>query len=106
MHDAVRQKELEAGLTGVMAQALQRFQDNDDVLWAALFCAAVLVRESSRVYHQVGGPSLHSSEGSDTPPVFDAPLLSVLAMLPIAISNAHFDCLLYVHTSIYLAMPA
>jgi hypothetical protein len=53
VHDAVRQKELEAGLTGCIAGALQRFHDNDDVLWAALFCLAVLVRETSKVFHQV-----------------------------------------------------
>jgi hypothetical protein len=51
VHDAIRQRELEAAAPWRVVRALAAHGGaNDDVLWAALFVLAVLVRESSSVF--------------------------------------------------------
>ena len=53
MHDAVRIRELEASVPRRVVAALrQHGTSNDDVLWAALFVLAVLVRDNSCVFAQ------------------------------------------------------
>lgn len=51
VHDAVRIRELEACVPRRVVAALrQHGTSNDDVLWAALFLLAVLVRDNSSVF--------------------------------------------------------
>lgn len=51
VHDAVRIRQLETGVPRRVAAALRNHgTGNDDVLWAALFTLAVLVRDDSVVY--------------------------------------------------------
>ena len=51
MHDAVRIRQLESGVPRRVAAALRQHGTvNDDVLWAALFTLAVLVRDDSAVF--------------------------------------------------------
>lgn len=56
MHDAIRQRELEAGVPRRVVRALAAYGGaNDDVLWAALFVLAVLVRDGSSVLGSAAG---------------------------------------------------
>jgi hypothetical protein len=56
VHDSIRQRQLEAGVPSRVAAALRLFTwQNDDILWAALFVMAVMLRDSSTI-HKVGGP--------------------------------------------------
>ena len=51
VHDAIRQQQVEAGVPALIAGALSRFEgQNEEVLWAALFSLAVLVREGGDPY--------------------------------------------------------
>ncbi|GBF89177.1 hypothetical protein Rsub_01894 [Raphidocelis subcapitata] len=51
VHDAIRQRELEAAVPWRVVRALASYGGaNDDVLWAALFVLAVLIRDSSSVF--------------------------------------------------------
>lgn len=51
VHDAIRQHQVEAGVPGLIAGALQRYKgQHEEVLWAALFSLAVLIREGSNPY--------------------------------------------------------
>lgn len=51
VHDAVRLRELESGVPTRVVAALRRHGcSDDDVLWAALFLLAVLVRDNSTVF--------------------------------------------------------
>jgi hypothetical protein len=51
VHDAVRIRQLETGVPRRVAAALRNHgTGNDDVLWAALFTLAVLVRDDSVVF--------------------------------------------------------
>lgn len=51
VHDAIRQRELEASVPQRVARALATYgADNEDILWAGLFVLAVLVRDGSPVY--------------------------------------------------------
>lgn len=51
VHDAVRIRQLETGVPRRVAGALRNHgTGNDDVLWAALFTLAVLVRDDSVVF--------------------------------------------------------
>ena len=53
VHDAIRQRELEVGVPKRVKFALTTFGSvNDDVLWAALFVLAVLVRDSSTLHER------------------------------------------------------
>jgi hypothetical protein len=53
VHDAIRQRELEVGVPKRVKFALTAFGSiNDDVLWAALFVLAVLVRDSSTLHQK------------------------------------------------------
>ncbi len=48
MHDAIRVMQLRMGAAGAIARALQLHgHSSEEVLWAALFALAVLVREGS-----------------------------------------------------------
>jgi hypothetical protein len=56
VHDAIRIRELEAAVPRRVVAALrQHGTSNDDVLWAALFVLAVLVRDSSCVFERAKG---------------------------------------------------
>lgn len=51
VHDAIRQRELEEHVPKRVVNALAAFgSGNDDVLWAALFVLAVLVKDTSAMY--------------------------------------------------------
>ena len=51
VHDAIRQQQVEAGVPALIAAALTRYQgQHEEVLWAALFSLAVLIREGSNPY--------------------------------------------------------
>jgi hypothetical protein len=51
VHDAIRQRELEEGVPSRVVGALAAYGgDSDDVLWAALFVLAVLIRDNSAVF--------------------------------------------------------
>lgn len=51
VHDAIRQRLLEVDVPRRVKAALLSYgASNDDVLWAALFALAILVRESSSLY--------------------------------------------------------
>lgn len=51
VHDAIRQQQVEAGVPALIAAALRRYQgQHEEVLWAALFSLAVLIREGSNPY--------------------------------------------------------
>lgn len=51
VHDAIRQQQVEAGVPALIAAALTRYQgQNEEVLWAALFSLAVLIREGGNPY--------------------------------------------------------
>ena len=51
MHDAVRQQQVEAGVPALIASALTAYEgQNEEVLWAALFSLAVLIREGQQPY--------------------------------------------------------
>lgn len=51
VHDAIRQQQVEAGVPALIAAALARYQgQHEEVLWAALFSLAVLIREGSNPY--------------------------------------------------------
>lgn len=53
VHDAVRIRQLEAGVPRRVTAALRQHGTvNDDVLWAALFTLAVLVRDDSAVFNR------------------------------------------------------
>jgi hypothetical protein len=56
VHDAIRIRELEASVPRRVVAALrQHGTSNDDVLWAALFVLAVLVRDNSCVFDRAKG---------------------------------------------------
>lgn len=56
VHNAVRIRELEAAVpTRVVTALRQHGTSNDDVLWAALFVLAVLVRDNSCVFGRAAG---------------------------------------------------
>lgn len=56
VHDAIRIRELEASVPcRVVAALRQHGTSNDDVLWAALFVLAVLVRDNSCVFERAKG---------------------------------------------------
>ncbi|KAF6266720.1 hypothetical protein COO60DRAFT_10327 [Scenedesmus sp. NREL 46B-D3] len=56
VHDAIRIRELEAAVPRRVVAALrQHGTSNDDVLWAALFVLAVLVRDNSCVFERAKG---------------------------------------------------
>ncbi|WIA29098.1 hypothetical protein OEZ86_011609 [Tetradesmus obliquus] len=56
VHDAIRIRELEASVPRRVVAALrQHGTSNDDVLWAALFVLAVLVRDNSCVFERAKG---------------------------------------------------
>ncbi len=58
VHDSIRQRQLEAGVPRRVAAALTLFTwANDDILWAALFVLAVMLRDSSTI-HKVGARRL------------------------------------------------
>eukprot|EP00884_Botryococcus_braunii_P003133 jgi/Botrbrau1/12820/Bobra.20_1s0011.1 len=46
-HDQIRAKEVAEGAPEAIAEALHRFANNEEVLWAALFSLAVLVRDGN-----------------------------------------------------------
>jgi hypothetical protein len=46
-HDQIRAKEVAEGAPEAIAAALHRFASNEEVLWAALFSLAVLVRDGN-----------------------------------------------------------
>lgn len=49
MHDAIRQQQVEAGVPMLIASALTSYQgQHEEVLWAALFSLAVLIREGGQ----------------------------------------------------------
>lgn len=51
MHDSIRQQQLAAGAPKDVARALRQYgAESDEVLWAALFALAVLVREGGNPY--------------------------------------------------------
>lgn len=51
MHDAIRQQQVQAGVPALIATALTDYQgQNEEVLWAALFSLAVLIREGAQPY--------------------------------------------------------
>lgn len=51
VHDAIRQQQVEAGVPLLTAAALAKYQgQHEEVLWAALFSLAVLIREGSNPY--------------------------------------------------------
>ena len=51
VHDAIRQQQVEAGVPALIAAALKRYEgQHEEVLWAALFSLAVLIREGSNPY--------------------------------------------------------
>lgn len=51
VHDAIRQQQVEAGVPLLTAAALARYEgQHEEVLWAALFSLAVLIREGSNPY--------------------------------------------------------
>ena len=51
MHDAIRQQQVEAGVPALIATALTAYEgQNEEVLWAALFSLAVLIREGMQPY--------------------------------------------------------
>ena len=51
VHDAIRQQQVEAGVPALIAAALAQYQgQHEEVLWAALFSLAVLIREGSNPY--------------------------------------------------------
>jgi len=51
VHDTIRQQQVEAGVPALIAAALSRYQgQNEEVLWAALFSLAVLIREGGNPY--------------------------------------------------------
>lgn len=51
VHDAIRQQQVEAGVPLLTAAALARYKgQHEEVLWAALFSLAVLIREGSNPY--------------------------------------------------------
>lgn len=51
VHDAIRQQQVEAGVPALIAAALTQYQgQHEEVLWAALFSLAVLIREGSNPY--------------------------------------------------------
>lgn len=48
MHDAIRRQQVEAGVPALIATALKSYQgQNEEVLWAALFSLAVLIKEGT-----------------------------------------------------------
>jgi len=58
VHDAIRQQQLDAGVPALIAAALTKYKgQNEEVLWAALFSLAVLIREG-------GDPYLASTDAS------------------------------------------
>lgn len=61
VHDAVRIRELEAAVPRRVVTALkQHGTSNDDVLWAALFVLAVLVRDNSSVFDRATAALAHA----------------------------------------------
>ena len=51
VHDAIRQQQLDAGVPALIAAALAKYKgQNEEVLWAALFSLAVLIREGGDPY--------------------------------------------------------
>ncbi len=51
VHDAIRQQQLDAGVPALIAAALTKYKgQNEEVLWAALFSLAVLIREGGDPY--------------------------------------------------------
>ena len=51
VHDAIRIQQVEAGVPALIASALRRYKgEHEEVLWAALFSLAVLIREGSNPY--------------------------------------------------------
>ncbi|KAL0025671.1 hypothetical protein WJX77_003216 [Trebouxia sp. C0004] len=51
VHDAIRQHQLDAGVPALIAAALTKYKgQNEEVLWAALFSLAVLIREGGDPY--------------------------------------------------------
>ncbi len=63
VHDSIRQRQLEAGVPRRVAAALRLFTwTNDDILWAALFVLAVMLRDTSTI-HKVGCRQAGSLQG-------------------------------------------
>ena len=51
MHDAIRRQQVEAGVPALIASALTSYEgQNEEVLWAALFSLAVLIKEGGEPY--------------------------------------------------------
>lgn len=51
MHDGIRQQQVEAGVPALIASSLKSYQrGQEEVLWAALFSLAVLIREGGQPY--------------------------------------------------------
>lgn len=48
IHDAIRRRQAAAGLPMLLSHVLQHHaRDNDEALWACLFCLAVLIKDGS-----------------------------------------------------------
>ena len=64
MHDAIRRQQVEAGVPDLIAKALDSYQgQNEEVLWAALFSLAVLIKEGTSVARCMQTVASYVTEG-------------------------------------------